>query len=123
MSKPIPIIGLVCQLAFFVAFGFAIVDYHEYTHQWQPWEDPDPRLIYPVINTKLLNMAILLVGGLLGAILSWIALRDFREVPKWFLSVTRILSFLWLALFPVGIVVGIIMNRSLRSSDGPCRAI
>ena len=111
MYKLVPIFSLVCQLAFFVALVFAIADLYVYVNHWQPWEDPDPRMVRTVINGKLFKMVILLIGGLIGAILSWIALRKIGERPGWFVVLTKLLASFWLVLFPIGTIVGILMFR------------
>lgn len=111
MGKAIPIISFVCQVAFFVAIYFAIVDLYAYETHWEPWEDPDPRMVIHIIGAKLFKMAILLIGGLLGALLSWVALCKLGERPRWFVNVSALLASLWLAVFPIGTVVGLLMFR------------
>ena len=114
MKAVIPIISTICQAAFFVAICLAVVEFHAYVTQWEPWEDPDPRTIMQYQGQWAENALVLLAGGLLGAALAWIALQVTGDRPKWFVGISAVFAFLWLLVFPAGILVAWFMYRWRR---------
>ena len=114
MVKPVPIISSICQAAFFVAVWFPVVGLYKYNTSFQPHIDPDPRIVWQIRSQYLTEFVVLLVGGLLGAFLAWIALRKTNDRPQWFLRLSAVFGSLWLIVFPIGTAVGYCMLRWRR---------
>jgi len=78
-------------------------------------ETGDPRLIAGTLSQGIVTALIKVIPGLIGLIISWRILIKKTNIPSWFKSYSKILSYLWLLFIPIGTVLGIIQLKNLKN--------
>lgn len=105
---------LVAELLFFIGIIFLISDLFGLRFVITPTMEDDLMLLAPYVRETLVSYAPVFCIGLLGVIANFVLVSRIEYRAAWFLKVTRVISWLWLPLIPIGTLVGIVLLRSTR---------
>lgn len=75
----------------------------------------DPALVSGLLSEGIISSCVGALIALVGLVFSCVIISHVRELPVWFLVLTKCLSFFWLLFFPVGTVLAIFQLRKMRS--------
>lgn len=106
--------GLAAQIVFFVGIGFLLSDLYGLRNVVTSAMEDDPMLLAPFVEETVVSYNAVYVAGLLGALLIFVLITRARYHDSWFLWGTRISSWLWMPLIPIGTLIGVVLLRSAR---------
>ena len=111
MEKVLIFISLVLQSSYIKALGVLGSSLFE---AYRLFSTGDPKLVSGSISSGLVTSLLLCIPAIVGLFMSLRLIKSSSDLPSWFLSITKLLSYLWLLFIPLGTVVGILQLRHLK---------
>jgi len=111
MEKVLIFISIVLQSFYIKAVGVLGSSLFE---AYRLFSTGDPKLVAGSISSGLVTSLLLCIPAIVGLFMSLRLIKSSSDLPSWFLSITKLLSYLWLLFIPLGTVVGILQLRHLK---------
>ena len=107
---------VVAQVLFFIGILFLFSDLYGLRFLITPAIEQSPMLLAPYVKETVISYWPVYGIGLVGAIANFLLVSRFEYRAAWFLKVTRIISWFWIPLIPIGTLAGIILLGAARKA-------
>ena len=78
-------------------------------------ETGDPQLIAGALSLGIVSSLLKAIIGLIGLLIGWRLLIKNEDIPSWFKTYSKALTYLWLLFIPIGTVLGLLQLKILNN--------
>ncbi len=107
---------VVAQVLFFIGILFLFWDLYGLRFVITPAMEKDLMLLAPYVKATVISYWPVYGVGLVAAIVHVVLVSRFEYRATWFLRVTRLVSWFWMPLIPIGTLVGVFLLGSAREA-------
>ena len=111
--------SVAAQVVWFVGFCFLAWDLLSLPDAIFPGQDVSAEDLVPYVAETIHSYRFIVGVGIIGALAAWLLILKGRYRAPWFLSVSRVIGWLWMPLVPVGTALGVLLLSARTAAISP----